>query len=91
MLVYHVTDSFIRSKIRRIAGKKNSQYPVVVIPGNKKPKFKGERAHYVNTAGDWIYHPSAYSRKGFSSMRYKYSTQRIEVGAQYLSKILLKN
>jgi len=74
-----------RSLARRIAGAHNS-IPVVVVSGTKAPKLCGESYHYTTKTGLPIYHPNAYSKKGFSSMVYHCSTLRVEVGVRWLDR-----
>ena len=58
--------------------------PVGIAFGSDRPPvFTGERAHYETGTGQWIWHPSAYSRKGWSSTRYVPSTGRVIVGDRW--------
>jgi len=62
--------------------------PVVVIKNSDaEPRLLGESWHYRTRGGRYIYHPSAYSRIGWSNMVYCSSTLRIEVGENWNSDI----
>lgn len=58
--------------------------PVVVRPGCATPTLAGERWHYETRSGIWIDNPHAYSRVGWSSMIYRPSSRRVEVGVEWL-------
>ena len=60
--------------------------PVVVVPGALAPRYVGVGCHYTNRSGSQVYHPNAYARKGFSSLVYRHSTLRVEVGARWLDR-----
>jgi hypothetical protein len=75
----------LSSKIRLVAGlHPNDRAPISIIPGDSQPKEVGESWSYVTKTGKPIHHPSAYSRKGWSSMVYKSSTRRVEVGEDWV-------
>lgn len=58
--------------------------PVVVVNENKNPKLVGRSGGWFTKTGIRINHPSAYSRKGWSSMEYRCSTLRVEVGLNWI-------
>jgi hypothetical protein len=62
--------------------------PVRVVEGSVKPRHAGESWGYTTRTGIPISHPSAYSRVGWSSMIYQPSTRRVEVGAEYVERML---
>lgn len=72
-----------RRAARTLAGAKPCR-PVVVVPGTASPTVLGDVYHYETRGGRRIYHPGAYSRRGWSSMVYVHSTIRVEVGAEWL-------
>ena len=72
-----------RTFCRRVAGA-TWACPVELVPGDKVPTLKGESHHYETMGGSRIYHPSAYSKRGWSNMRYVHSTLRVEVGFEWL-------
>lgn len=61
-----------------------SAYRIDIIDGDSKPALVGHSYHWTNRSGDVIRHPSAYARKGWSSLCYSPSTRRIEVGREWL-------
>jgi len=83
--MYQTTTETERRTARAHAGA-HSSCPVEVIPGAVAPRLVGETAHYETRAGTRISHPSAYSRKGWSSMIYCPSTICVEVGAIWLDR-----
>lgn len=72
--------------LARLWARDAGNHPVVVIKGDQPPKKCGEEWHYRNRSGDVIYHPSAYSRRGFSSMVYHNSTIEVTVGRNWLHR-----
>lgn len=60
--------------------------PVRVVPGRLAPRVVGECAHYQTRGGARVWHPSAYARKGWSSLVYCCATRRVEVGAAWLDR-----
>lgn len=68
---------------RRAAGA-HGACPIEIVEGAASPSRQGEEAHYETLGGTWIRHPSAYSRRGWSSMRYCASSQRVVVGQLWL-------
>jgi hypothetical protein len=64
-----------------------ARVPVRVVPGDGEPRYAGEPWHYETWGGKLIRNPSAYSRKGWSSMVYRPSTRRVEVGAGYIQRV----
>jgi len=75
-----------RRLVRTIANSHVST-PVEVVEGNSCPKLVGDSFHYQTLGGTRIWHPSAYSKKGWSNMRYVNSTVRVEVGAKWMKKM----
>lgn len=71
-----------RRQARQAAGAANS-IEVVAEAGAAAPRYEGEAAHYETRTGRRIYHPSAYSRRGWSSMRYVRSTLAVVVGSDW--------
>lgn len=69
---------------------KHWSIPIVVIEGADFPKQKGTSYHYETRGGTIIYHPSSYSKTGWSNMVYMPSTNRIEVGKDWILKELRK-
>lgn len=66
-----------RTEIRKIFGASNA---VPVLPGYVLgPVIVGESGGFFTRSGSRIAHPSAYAKKGFSSMSYRRSTVRIIV------------
>jgi hypothetical protein len=65
---------------------RNFHPPVIVKTGNKSPQLVGQKWHYETKGGRKIYHPTSYSRTGWSNMIYVPSTIRIEVGEIWLRK-----
>ncbi|OGC77190.1 hypothetical protein A2619_01135 [candidate division WWE3 bacterium RIFOXYD1_FULL_39_9] len=72
-------------EIRKQA-KANWNCPVKVVEGDIEPEEKGQGWYYETKSGDYIRHPSAYAKKGFSNMVYCHSTYRVEVGKEWLKK-----
>lgn len=58
-------------------------HPVMLIRGNSPPILCGSSYHYETNGGRRIFHPSAYSKKGWSNMNYIPSSLRIEVGENW--------
>lgn len=75
-----------RRLIRTIANSHVSTR-VDIILGDTSPKVVGEGYHYETMGGTRIHHPSAYSKKGWSNMRYVSSSVRVEVGAKWMKKM----
>lgn len=73
----------VKRLLRKLAGA-HANCPVEVVPGDKSPVLAGSSWHYTNRSGDYIRHPSAYSRRGWSSLVYRHSTLRVEVGSEWL-------
>ena len=69
--------------VRQLAGARNNT-PVKIIEGESPPELKGNPSHYTTKTGRIIYHPSAYSKTGWSNMIYHASTLRVEVGREWL-------
>lgn len=58
---------------------------IEVVAGDTAPRLAGQGWHYQTKGGRRIDHPSAYSRKGWSSMVYVASTRRVVVGSEWLA------
>jgi hypothetical protein len=76
-----------RRLCRQIAGTP-SNCPVVLVDGAGIPVERGEGWHYTNRSGDVVQHPGAYARKGWSSLVYRHSTLRCEVGREWLAAVV---
>jgi hypothetical protein len=70
--------------IRANADVPGTPYPIVIKQGNNPPVLEGAGFYWSNRSGDIIRHPTAYKKKGWSSLRYNHSTHRIEVGEEWL-------
>jgi hypothetical protein len=78
----------LRRIVRRIAGIGRYGWtgiPVEVVDGSNPPRVAGDYWHYETRGGRRIYHPTAYSKKGWSNMVYVHSTRRVEVGKDWLN------
>lgn len=74
----------VRTAIRKLFGA-SSAVPVKVLAGGcMAPRLLGEPTYYETRGGRPIYHPSAYSRKGWSNMVKRGGDQRIVVGEEYV-------
>ena len=74
----------VRKVIRRSLGSKE-QAPISVVHGiAMAPRLVGHGYYYTTRTGIPINSPSAYSRRGWSSMVYHNSTRRIEVGEDWI-------
>lgn len=72
-----------RKRIRQELGSTGNQ-PIVVVDGDSPPEEAGEGWYYMTAGGTRIRHPSAYSKVGWSNMRYNHSTKRIVVGINWV-------
>lgn len=70
--------------VRKSCGCSGKSYPIEINEGGNPPDLLGNRWHYKTKGGRKIYHPSAYSKKGWGNMRYVSSTIRIEVGTEWV-------
>lgn len=72
-------------RIARLHCGANSSCPVVIDDPaaglSPEPGITGESYHWETRGGRRVYHPSAYSRKGWSNIVYCHSTISVEVGA----------
>lgn len=76
-----------RRAILRSADESQANIHIQIVPGVAvAPRSVGESYHYVTKTGIRIYHPSAYSRRGWSSMVYVASTRRVIVGEQWVAQ-----
>lgn len=75
----------MRRAARKACGAWNNCH-VEVIDGASEPEIAGESWHYETRCGRRIYHPSAYSRRGWSNMVYHCSTLRVVVGAEWFAR-----
>jgi hypothetical protein len=62
---------------------RSNAIPVVVVAGKQPPKLEGEAGGHYTKGGTPVRHPSAYSRKGWSSLEYRSSTERVVVGRDW--------
>ncbi len=75
----------LSSKIRKYLGlNSNSRIPVHIVGGSQEPTIVGESYGWETRTGIPIRHPTSYAKVGWSSMRYRASTKRIEVGEEWL-------
>lgn len=74
----------------RIVVDASRKVPVRVVDGASAPALVGESYHWTNRSGERVRHPSAYSRRGWSSLCYCYSTLRVEVGADWLARATIE-
>ena len=80
-----VKPSTLRTRLRLLVGCGNMErYPIYQIAGDDGPYFCGTGWYWETHGGVRIHYPSAYSKKGWSNMRYVESTHRIEVGVDWL-------
>lgn len=81
MKLRYTTRKQVMNKLRL---SKYDNLPVHVIPGSAQPPIlKGEYWHYETKTGIPIRHPSAYSKKGWSSMCYVCSSREVYVGEHW--------
>lgn len=71
--------------VRRVAGARSNVSVEVLQESSQSPQCSGEEWHYETMGGTWIYHPSAYAKRGWSNMRYVSSSIRVEVGEGWLA------
>lgn len=57
---------------------------IEVVAGSTAPRCKGESYHWETPSGERCYHPNAY-RRHFGRPVYCASTNRVEVGAEWLA------
>lgn len=70
--------------VRAEAGASGQSIPIEIQNTDAAPHIEGESWHYETRGGRHIYHPSAYSRRGWSNMVYYGSTRSIIVGRDWL-------
>ena len=76
-----------RRAILASANVSQANIPIEIIPGVAvAPRRVGQSWHYTTITGIPIQHPSAYSKRGWSSMVYHHSTRRVIVGEQWLAQ-----
>lgn len=74
-----------RRSILLSAAETQANIKIQIIPGIAlAPRTVGESYHYETKTGLRIWHPSAYSKRGWSSMVYCHSTRRVIVGEDWL-------
>lgn len=74
-----------RKELRELAGLGPYDHPPVeIVEGSNPPRERGDSFHWETKGGTRIYHPSAYSRRGWSNMVYVGSSRRVEVGREWL-------
>jgi hypothetical protein len=71
---------------RKELGAGNSVPVYVEDKSLKPPEYGGRSYHWETNGGRTIWHPSAYSKKGWSNMKYVASTRHILVGKDWLVK-----
>jgi hypothetical protein len=77
-----------RRIVRQIANCCNETQPVVLIAeagGKDTIGFTGERWHYETRGGRRIWHPTSYSKRGWSNMVYCSSTRQLECGQEFFA------
>ena len=75
-------------RIVRLLARESYPYPVVVVEGKSfAPRVTGRGSCYTNGRGEVIRHPSAYAKVGRSSMMYRHSNRRVEVGARWVERV----
>jgi hypothetical protein len=76
-----------RRAILRSANESQKNIRIEVVPGIAlAPASIGESWHYETKGGRRIWHPGAYSRKGFGNMVYCASSRRVIVGSDWISQ-----
>ena len=75
--------------VRSQVGERGTPTPITMVAGNAAPILTGESWHYTTRTGIRIYHPSAYSKRGWSSMVYHGSTREIIVGREWVAAAVL--
>jgi hypothetical protein len=86
MSISRLAQKEIRSYCLRHKICTSANLPIETIDSGS-PKVVGNSWHYETNGGKYIYHPSAYSKIGWSNMRYIASTKRIQVGKDWISKL----
>ena len=67
------------------AAETQANIKIQIIPGIAlAPRSVGQSWHYETASGSRIWHPAAYSKRGWSNMRYVASTRRVIVGSDWL-------
>jgi hypothetical protein len=74
-----------RKLVREYVGNASSTQPVIVVPGDQPPHWRGESYRWETRTGILVRHPTAYARVGWSSMIYIRSTLCLCVGATWLA------
>lgn len=76
-----------RRAILRSAAESQKNIRIEVIPGVAvAPRSVGQTWHYETRTGLRIWHPSAYAKRGWSSMVYCASSRRVIVGEQWVAQ-----
>ena len=75
--------------IRTAIGESGTPTPITMVPGDAAPVITGKSYHYTTRSGSPIYHPSAYSKHGWSNMVYHGSTRTIVVGLDWVAAAVL--
>lgn len=73
---------------RKLVRCSNPTQPVVLVDeqgGKDSIGFTGNSWHYETRGGRRIWHPPAYSKKGFSNMVYVGSTRQLECGREFFA------
>lgn len=88
MKISREAEKEIRSfAIRHANGYVYTAAPITIEDGKLSPHWEGSSFHYETKGGRHIYHPSAYSKMGWSNMKYIPSTRHIVVGKEWLKKL----
>lgn len=75
-----------RRSILKSAGEAQANIQIQIIPGIAlAPRTVGDSWHYETASGARIWHPGAYSKRGWSNMRYVASTRRVIVGQDWIN------
>lgn len=74
----------ISKTIREAAGLVGTNHPIEDVDGFDEPSIVGKMSHYTTRTGLPVRHPSAYAKKGWSSLVYHASTLRIRVGRGWI-------
>ena len=74
----------VSKAIREAAGLPGTRHPIEDVDGFEEPAVVGKRYHYTTKTGIPVRHPSAYAKKGWSTLTYHGSTLRIRVGRGWI-------
>jgi len=82
-------DRRVSKLVRAACSLTGTPYPITFEGGFAPPRLEGESYHWRTRGGRYVYHPSAYARRGWSNLVYHHSTHRIVVGAGWVIEALL--